>query len=45
MKTQYKQIDTSTLAGLKAAERLHQNGWTVIRVGLYIIQFMKRGKS
>ncbi len=40
--TLYKTVDTSTLKGLKQAERLHMNGWTIIRSGLYLIQFMRK---
>ena len=39
--TQYKTVDTSTLKGLKQAERLHLNGWKQIRVGMFSIQFAK----
>ena len=31
----YKSIDTSTLSGLKAAERLQSNGWRIYRTGLF----------
>lgn len=41
--TFYRTVDTSTLKGLKTAERLHQNGWKAYSVGLFIIKFMKRG--
>jgi hypothetical protein len=44
MKTQYKSVDTSTLAGLKQAERLKAQGWTIYRVGLFIISFYRRAK-
>jgi hypothetical protein len=37
----YKTVDTSTLKGLKQAERLHQNGWKTIFVGLFLIYFSK----
>lgn len=39
MKFKYRTIDTSTLKGLKLAERLHQNGWKIIRSGLFLIYF------
>jgi hypothetical protein len=39
MKFEYKTVDTSTLKGLKEAEKLHASGWKVIRTGLYLIQF------
>ncbi len=38
----YKTVDTSTLDGLKQAERLHVNGWRTNRVGLFLVQFEKR---
>jgi len=37
--TRYRRIDTSTLEGLKAAERLHARGWRMISVGLFTILF------
>lgn len=42
MKTQYKRVDTSTLKGLKQAERLHLNGWKTVSVGLFTILFVKQ---
>lgn len=42
MRTEYRTADTSTLAGLKLAERLHTSGWTTVSVGLFRIQFMRR---
>lgn len=36
---EYKTVDTRTLAGLRQAERLKAQGWTVGSVGLYTIQF------
>ncbi len=44
MKLKYKTVDTSTLKGLKLAERLHMNGWKTIRVGLFLVYFEKRVK-
>lgn len=41
MKFKYRTIDTSTLKGLKQAERLHENGWKIIRTGLFLIWFEK----
>lgn len=38
----YRTVDTSTLEGLKVAERLHVNGWTCYSVGLFILKFWKR---
>lgn len=43
MKYQFRTIDTSTLKGLKQAERLHMNGWEIIRTGLFLIWFQKKG--
>lgn len=40
--TQYKTVDTSTLEGLKQAERLKSQGWTIYRTGLFLIYFLKR---
>lgn len=40
---QYKTVDTSTLAGLKRAEWYKAHGWKIIRTGLFIIQFAKKG--
>lgn len=45
MKTEYKNVDTSTLKGLKQAERLHAQGWVTGRVGLFIIQFYRTVKK
>lgn len=42
MKVKYRMVDTSTLKGLRTAERLKNNGWEVTRVGLFIIQFRKK---
>jgi hypothetical protein len=39
---QYRTVDTSTLKGLKEAERLKESGWTIDRVGLFLIWFSKR---
>lgn len=41
-KFEYKTIDTSTLAGLREAERLQADGWRIIRSGLYLVQFERR---
>jgi len=38
--TKFVTVDTSTLEGLKKAERLHTSGkWKIIRSGLYLVQF------
>lgn len=42
MRTEYKSVDTSTLAGIRAAERLQANGWTCYSVGLFILKFYRR---
>jgi hypothetical protein len=42
MRIEYRTVDTSTLKGLKAAERLQANGWTMGRSGLFSIQFYRR---
>lgn len=42
MRYEYKTVDTSTLEGLKAAERLHAAGWKTDRVGLFIIWFSRK---
>lgn len=42
MKTEYRTVDTSTLKGLKQAERLHAAGWIMGRVGLFTVQFYRR---
>jgi hypothetical protein len=44
MKTEYKTIDVTTLKGLKAAERLKNAGWIMLRVGLFTIQFYRKVK-
>lgn len=41
----YRTVDTSTLAGVREAERLQANGWTTYRVGLFLIYFCKREKT
>ena len=38
----YKTVDTSTLAGLEEAERLHERGWTMYYWGLFIIKFYRK---
>jgi len=39
---EYRTVDTSTVKGLKEAERLHRAGWKIIRTGLFLIQFERR---
>lgn len=36
---EYKTVDTKTLKGLRLAERLHDQGWIMVRTGLFLIQF------
>lgn len=40
--TKYTTADTSTLAGLRRAERLQANGWVCYSVGLFFLKFYKR---
>lgn len=40
--TQYKTVDTSTIEGLKLAERLKGQGWVIYKTGLFLIYFLKR---
>ncbi len=42
MKFEYRTIDTSSLKGLKQAERLHVTGWKIIRTGLFLIYFERK---
>lgn len=41
-RTQYRTVDTSTLEGLRTAERLQANGWICYSVGLFLLKFYKR---
>ena len=43
-RTQCRTVDTSTLAGLKTAERLHANGWKTLRTGLFLVYMTKRSE-
>jgi hypothetical protein len=38
----YRTVDTSTLKGLKQAERLRVSGWKMARVGLFTITFYRK---
>jgi len=40
-KIKYKTVDTRTLKGVKQAERLKANGWTVGSIGFSTIEFYK----
>lgn len=42
MPKQWRTVDTSTLAGLQEAERLHARGWTCYSVGLFLLKFYRR---
>ena len=42
MRFEYRTVSTHTLAGLMEAERLKAAGWSIIRVGLFLIVFEKR---
>ena len=42
MKLKYRTVDTTTLKGLKTAERLHANGWKMGRVTPFSIQFYRQ---
>lgn len=42
-RTQYRIVDTSTLEGIREAERLHARGWTTTRALLFLVYFEKRG--
>jgi len=42
VRIEYRTIDTSTLKGLKRAERLQARGWTIGRVGLFLVQFYRK---
>lgn len=42
MAYQYRMIDTSTLKGLKDAERLKASGWNIDRIGLFLIWFSRK---
>lgn len=38
----YRTVDTSTLEGLRRAERLQADGWTIFSAGLFIVKFCKK---
>ena len=42
MRFEYRTVDTSTLTGLRQAERLHAAGWKIIRTGLFLVYFERR---
>ena len=42
MRYEYRTVDTSTLKGLELAERLKELGWTIDRVGLFLIWFSRK---
>ncbi len=37
----YRTVDTSTMRGLKTAERLKDSGWKIVRTGLHLVYFAK----
>jgi hypothetical protein len=39
--TEYCIVDTSTIAGLRKAERLHAAGWKVYFTGLFILRMSR----
>lgn len=45
MKREYKTVRTDTLAGLRAAEKLHESGWKQSRVGPFSTQFYRDSNS
>lgn len=45
VRTEYRTADTSTLEGLKLAERLKAQGWTVYWVGLFLVKFYRRRRT
>jgi hypothetical protein len=42
MATEYRTVDTSTLEGLRKAERLKAHGWIIYSVGLFLVGFYRR---
>lgn len=42
---QYRKVDTSTLAGLRTAERLKASGWILYNSGLFMVYFYRRGNN
>jgi hypothetical protein len=41
-RTEYRSADTSTIAGVRLAERLQRNGWICYSVGLFMLKYYKR---
>ena len=41
-RTEYKSVNTHTLAGLQEAEALKQAGWKIVRTGLFMVWFVRR---
>lgn len=41
MSREYRTVNTTTLKGLKEAERLHVAGWKQAWVGMFSIQFCR----
>jgi hypothetical protein len=44
-RTEFKTVETHTLAGLKLAERLVAEGWQQVRVGLFHTVFSRRASK
>lgn len=45
MKYQYRRVDVTTLAGLKAAERLQARGWKPVSGALFTVLLQKGGNN
>jgi hypothetical protein len=41
---QYRTVDTSTVDGVREAEHLLAQGWEIIRTGLFLVYFSRRGR-
>lgn len=39
---EYKRVDTSTLDGIKQAEQLQAQGWSIYSAGLYLVDFQRK---
>jgi len=42
MAYKYKIVDTSTIHGIETAEKLKAQGWTIDRVGLFLVYFSRK---
>ena len=45
MATEYRTVDTSSVAGIRTAERLQRAGWTMYSVGLFLVKFYRRSPT